>query len=435
MRRPSGFVVHAVLILLVAFKAAPGLGEPVSLKRAVQLALTHSTTAVSAAADEQKAFASYREVRNGYIPSLTVGAGLGASWGFPLSLAGSAPSLFNVNAQSILFNPAQREFLKAARTEYQASKLQTKDQRDLVIQDTVSTYSELVNWEKRLERLGREEAEANRMEQAVTERLKEGVDSALDLSKAKLTAARVHLRVAQTRGSVDVLRQHLAQLTGVAPNAIEIVAESVPALPSVGQDDDLAGNAAKTSPAVQLADQRSIASGLRARGEHRAMLPSFDFAAQYALLSKFNNYDVYYNAFQRNNATIGVSIVFPFLNYSQRARANGADAEALKAKKQAEAVRNQVSEDTLKLQRSVAQLTAARNVADLEYEVAQSGLDAAQGRTAADTATLHELDDARTQAAERYLAAQDAAIELARARIALMRSTGELEKWVQAGQD
>jgi len=304
-----------------------------------------------------------------------------------------------------------------------------------VIQDTVSTYSELVNWEKRLERLGREEAEANRMEQAVTERLKEGVDSALDLSKAKLTAARVHLRVAQTRGSVDVLRQHLAQLTGVAPNAIEIVAESVPALPSVGQDDDLAGNAAKTSPAVQLADQRSIASGLRARGEHRAMLPSFDFAAQYALLSKFNNYDVYYNAFQRNNATIGVSIVFPFLNYSQRARANGADAEALKAKKQAEAVRNQVSEDTLKLQRSVAQLTAARNVADLEYEVAQSGLDAAQGRTAADTATLHELDDARTQAAERYLAAQDAAIELARARIALMRSTGELEKWVQAGQD
>jgi len=407
----------------------------VSLKRAVQLALTHSTTAVSAAADEQKAFASYREVRNAYIPSLTVGAGLGASWGFPLSLAGSAPSLFNVNAQSILFNPAQREFLKAARTEYQASKLQTKDQRDLVIQDTVSTYSELVNWEKRLERLGREEAEANRMEQAVTERLKEGVDSALDLSKAKLTAARVHLRVAQTRGSVDVLRQHLAQLTGVAPNAIEIVAESVPALPSVGQDDDLAGNAAKTSPAVQLADQRSIASGLRARGEHRAMLPSFDFAAQYALLSKFNNYDVYYNAFQRNNATIGVSIVFPFLNYSQRARANGADAEALKAKKQAEAVRNQVSEDTLKLQRSVAQLTAARDVADLEYEVAQSGLDAAQGRTAADTATLHELDDARTQAAERYLAAQDAAIELARARIALMRSTGELEKWVQAGQD
>jgi len=407
----------------------------VSLKRAVQLALTHSTTAVSAAADEQKAFASYREVRNAYIPSLTVGAGLGASWGFPLSLAGSAPSLFNVNAQSILFNPAQREFLKAARTEYQASKLQTKDQRDLVIQDTVSTYSELVNWEKRLERLGREEAEANRMEQAVAERLKEGVDSALDLSKAKLTAARVHLRVAQTRGSVDVLRQHLAQLTGVAPNAIEIVAESVPALPSVGQDDDLAGNAAKTSPAVQLADQRSIASGLRARGEHRAMLPSFDFAAQYALLSKFNNYDVYYNAFQRNNATIGVSIVFPFLNYSQRARANGADAEALKAKKQAEAVRNQVSEDTLKLQRSVAQLTAARDVADLEYEVAQSGLDAAQGRTAADTATLHELDDARTQAAERYLAAQDAAIELARARIALMRSTGELEKWVQAGQD
>jgi hypothetical protein len=46
MTRPSGFAVRAVLILLVAFKAASGLGEPVSLKRTVQLALTHSTTAV-----------------------------------------------------------------------------------------------------------------------------------------------------------------------------------------------------------------------------------------------------------------------------------------------------------------------------------------------------------------------------------------------------
>lgn len=427
--------VRALLIFILLFIALPGWSEPVSLKRAVHLALAHSTMAMSAAADEQKALASYHETRNAYLPSVTVGAGLGASYGFPLSLAGAAPSLFNVNAQSILFNPAHREFMKAARTEYQASQFQTKDQRDQVMQDTVATYTELVNWEQRQQRMQQEESDAAKMEQAVAERVKEGVDSTLDLSKARLATARVRLRLAQARGSLDVLRQHLARLTGLPANSIETVAGSPAPIPAVDQNSDLAGSSTQGSPAVKLADERAIAAGFRARGEHRAMLPSFDFAAQYALLSKFNNYDVYYNAFQRHNATVGVSIVFPFLNFSQRARATGADAEALKAKKQAEAVRNQVSEETLKLQRSVAQLEAARDVAALEYEVSQSALDAAQGRTSAGTATLHELDDARAQAAERYLASQDAALELDRARIALMRSTGGLEKWVEAGQE
>ena len=66
-----------------------------------------------------------------------------------------------------------------------------------------------------------------------------------------------------------------------------------------------------------------------------------------------------------------MSIRFPLFNASQRARAQAADADALKATKQAEAARNQVSEETLRLQRSVTQMQAARDVAQLEYEIAQ----------------------------------------------------------------
>ena len=53
------------------------LAEPIPLKRVVELALTHATGAAMATADEQRAEASYRELRNGYIPQLTAGAGLG----------------------------------------------------------------------------------------------------------------------------------------------------------------------------------------------------------------------------------------------------------------------------------------------------------------------------------------------------------------------
>ena len=123
------------------------------------------------------------------------------------------------------------------------------------------------------------------------------------------------------------------------------------------------------------------------------------------------------------------SFRFPIFNASQRARAEGADADAVKAKKQAEAARDRVAEETLKLQRAVEQLAAAREVADLEYQLAQSGLDAAQTRLNAGTGALREVVDARGQASERYLIFQDSDFEYQRARVSLLRATGELEKW------
>jgi outer membrane protein TolC len=159
--------------------------------------------------------------------------------------------------------------------------------------------------------------------------------------------------------------------------------------------------------------------------------PSVDFSAQYARFSTFNNYTRYFpvGTFQKDNATVGVALRIPLFNASQRARADAAAADALKAKKQVEAARNQVAEETLKLQRTAEQLEAAREVAQLEYQLAQSGLEAAQTRIDAKTGTLHELADARVQAAERFLLFQDADFEYQRARMNLLRATGELENW------
>ena len=162
-----------------------GQAEPLPLDRAIRLALAHSTTSAIAAAEVQRAFASYREIRNNFVPQLFVGSGVGWTYGYPLSIEGSAPALANVVAQSALFNPAQRQFLGAAKIDWHASELHEKDQRNAVIQDVALTYAELAKWEARLVRLQQDEAQAQQMEQAVSERLQEGVDSAVDLNKAK----------------------------------------------------------------------------------------------------------------------------------------------------------------------------------------------------------------------------------------------------------
>ena len=428
-------IVSSLLLGISIFAAAPRLAaEPLPLKRAVELALAHSTTAAAASADEQRVFASYREARNQYIPQLVVGSGLGKSWGFPLSLEGAAPSILNVNSQSTIFNPATRDFVRAAKTDWNAATIQTKDQRNQVIQDTVLSYAELAKWETLVAHLQEEHAAALKTDQLVGERIKEGVDNPLIQNKAHLTTARLRLRLAEAQGAIDVIRTRLSHLTGLPASGIETVPDSLPAMPEVKQEDDLPGQAVRSSLAVQAAESRATAESFRARGEHRAMLPSADFAAQYGLLAEYNNYDLFFKTFQRNNATVGVVLRFPFWSPTQRARAEAADATALKAKKDAEAARNKVSEETLRMQRSVEQMAAAQEVADLEYKVAQSNVESLETRLDAGTVGWHDLQDAREQSNERYSLLQDANFELERARITLLRATGELESWLGVGK-
>jgi outer membrane protein TolC len=442
------FAVRCTLLMILAAVLLPTtlLAEPIPLKRVVELALAHATGTAIAAADEEHASAAYRDLRNSYIPQLMAGAGLGYSYGFPLGLAGTPPSLFNLNAQSAFLNPSLRDFVRAARVESNVASLKSKDQRDQVIQDTVLSYAELAKWERRLSRLQETAADADKMQQAVAERIKEGIDSEMDGIRAHLSTARLRLRIAEAQGAADVLREHLAKLTGLSATGIETEPDALPDFPALPQDASAPAHAAETNPNVQAAVEHARAQYLRAHGEHRSFWPSVDFAAQYALLSKFNNFQEYEipakpcpvsgvevlcvdDSFRQNNATIGLSIRFPFLNFSQRARAEAADADALKASKQAEAAKNQVSEETLRLQRSVAQMQAARDVAQLEYEIAQKTLTAVQTRMDAGTATLHDLDDARSQASERFIALQDVTFELERNQLGLLRSTGDLEKW------
>ncbi|MGH9502658.1 MAG: TolC family protein [Terriglobales bacterium] len=433
MNSAARCVLRVAALCVISVFALPRLAaEPVPLKRVVELALSHSTTAASANADQQRVFASYREARSQYIPQFVLGSGLGKSWGYPLSLEGSAPSIVNLNSQSALFNPSLRDFVRAAKTDWSAATLQTKDQRNQVIQDTVLSYAELSKWEALLGHLQEEHAAAIQTEQQVSERIKEGVDNPQMQNKAHLSTARLRLRLAEAQGAIDVIRNRLSHLTGLPAASIETEPDSMPPLPEVKQDSDLAGVAVQASPGVEAAEDRATAESLRAQGEHRAMLPSVDFAAQYGLLAAYNNYQNFFQpgSFQRHNATVGVVIKFPLFSATQRARADAADALALKAKKDAETAKNQVSEETLRLQRSVEQMAAAKEVADLEYQVAQSNLESLRVRVDAGSAGWHDVQDAREQVNERYNSLQDANFELERARITLLRSAGELENWV-----
>jgi outer membrane protein TolC len=245
-----------------------------------------------------------------------------------------------------------------------------------VILETALSYSELDKNQASINILRQQEDVAHKFESIEQQRIEAGVDPAIELTRAKLNTARIRFKIAELLAGADTLRLRLSQLTGLAAKEFETMSESIPHLPEVSQEEDLTARAISFSPTVKGANELAAAKLFQARGEHKQLYPAVDLVGQYARFSKYNNYDQYYKTFKRNNGALGIEIRFPFLNKGQKDHSEALYAEAQRARKDADAAKEQVSTETLKMQRTVAQLSAARDVARLEYQLSQNNTQA-----------------------------------------------------------
>ena len=433
--RLAGLILALLFLPRLCSAADPPDAVPIPFRNAIELALQHSGIMGIAAMNQWHAYQAYQEVRANWIPQLTVGSALGYSYGFPLTLEGSAPSVVNFNSQQTLFNWTLKEYLKAAKIQWKATSLDVQDKRDAVILDVALSYAQLNQLTAKIAALTEAQTAAQKGEFISQQRLQEGVDSKLELTRSQLLTARIRLRIAEAQGQADVLRQHLASLMGVPPETIVTDPQSMPAMPAVSQDEDLPAQAVANSLAVKQTHEQTAAAQARARGERNATrFPTIDLASQYAYLAKFNNYDSYFLNYTANNLAAGLNIKFPFLNYAQKARAEEAKADALIAGKQEELTKQKVREDALQLQRSLRQLSAARDVAKLEWEVSQGDLEGVKGKIQTGQANIRDEQNAELDSDDKHAAYLDAEFELSRAVLQLLRLTGQLENWAMPGQ-
>jgi len=422
--RPGAFALSVILFSGISYAAGP-----LTFHRAMELAVQNSAAMQGARADELQAHAALKEARAQYLPQMQLGSGLAYSNGFPLSIEGAAPSIFNVNSNQFLFNPAQKQFVHAARSDYSAAEDLAADRRSQVLLDAAATYMALDNALSSLKIVQQQLESTSRAEDIVKQRFQAGLDPEVEYTKARLNSARAQMASEKTKSDVDLLTLHLAQLTGLKANEIEIVTESVPQLPPLPPEDSIIQKAVTASAAVRAADEQAQAKLFNAAGEHKQLYPALDLAGQYGLLARYNNYDEFFRKFQRHNVTFGVVIRFPFLNFAQQAKADEASAAAVRAKADAQIVKEQVATEVTRLQRAVRQLSAARDVAKLEYQIASTDDQAMAVKVQSGTATLKDQEGARAEEASKYQAMLGAQLELDKAQLQLMRATGDLESW------
>lgn len=411
--------------------AVPGYAQ-VSLTTAVDLALRTNPRVRLAQADVDKARAGLSEARDVYVPNLVGGSGLGYSYGFPVG----QPSIFNFQAQSLVFNFSQRDYIRAARSALVAANFALMDARAAVAEDTVLTYIALDHDRERLAALHDQLGFSQNLVTIIQTRLDAGQDTPIDLTTARLSAAQLHLNLLHTEDEQAIDQLRLAHLTGLPPENLATVPASLPQVFAVA--NPTAPLAPTSSPAVAASFANAKAKREIAFGDARYLYrPQIAFGAQYSRYARYNNYDLYYSHFQQNNAEIGIQITVPFFDRAHSAKARESAADAVHAEREAEQVRDQFTEGRLRVQRTTVELAVRADVAVLDQQLAQQQLDIllvqlSSGNPNGPQMTPKDEQNSRIAEREKYLSVLDARFQVRQAQVNLLRQTGELEAWLKS---
>lgn len=403
----------------------------VSLYTIVDLALRNSRAVHVAEADQQRTRAIWMEMRDIYVPSFSVGSGLGYSYGFPLG----NPTLFNVQSNFLLFSFSQHDYIRSARAAVKAATLSLKDARRQVILDASVNYIELNKTLSQIQALQQATADTDKLVSVVQDRLAAGLESKMDLTRAKLTRAQIQLQTIRLEDHADELRQHLSGLTGLDPDTITPAASSVPPLP----DLDFQGLISKgnEAPAVQAAFATANARMYDAWGDRRAEnRPIIYGAFQYSRFASFNGYQNYYLAFQPNNFGIGIQATWPIFDRTKHDKAKESAAIAKHDRQQAQLAKIQNDEANLTLWHSLRELEAQEQVANLQQQLAQDTLTATvtqmnQGGINGQPVTPQQADQNRVEERTRFVGLQDAQFNVTKVKLDLLSAIGDLEDWAK----
>ena len=415
------------LLCLTALPAAAQL----SFTTAVDLALRNSPRVKAAEADVAKAIAQLDQLHDAYIPAISGGSGLGYSYGFPIG----TPSVFNFTAQSLVFNYSQKNYVRAGRDGMDAANLTLMDVRQQVAEDAAVTYIALDHDLQRQTAINAQSGFAKKLSQIVQDRIDAGQDAPQDLLRARRTATQLRLAALQLDEDIDIRRDHLARLTGLAAAGLTTLSQSIPAAPPLAVNLD-----AQNTPGIQAAYAAARAKRQLAFGDARRFWrPEIYFAAQYNYLAPFNNYQDYYKQYNANSLGIGVQITVPLLDAGRRDKAKESAAEATRAYYEANTFRDAALEARLKLSRTTQELSARLELSSIDRALAQAQLDAlliqlnaSSSSPGAVQLTPKDEQNARIEERQRFLDLLDADFLLRQTQINLLRQTGQLEGWLKS---
>jgi outer membrane protein len=415
-----------------AAQEIPSAGAPgvLTLKRAIELALQNSKEIQVAKIQASVGDHAAQITKAQFLPNLYAGSGAGYTYGIPETPGGRAPSIFNVTYTEQIFNEPLRGQAKEMEEQAKSQKILLEDARNNVITRTAMAYLELVKVRHSLELLRKEQDSSEKILQVTQERQGEGFELPVEVTKAQLTRAQVVRRILHLEGREDELEVFLRYQMGLPESQpLEVTPEELPG-EAEQAGDNLVAMAMTNNVGLLLAQSDVRAKEFRLKGERRGYFPTLELVSVYSVLAKFNNYAKYFNAnaFQRNNLNAGVDVQVPIFSARIKANVGLARVNLEAAKINLTNKKTELTADVRQKTRRVREGDAAKEVARLELQLAQQNVSVLQAQFGEGKLNLREVERARLDENEKWMAYLDAGFQKQQAQLDLLKTAGQLDK-------
>ena len=398
-----------------------------TMRQAVELALKQSPEVVIARLDEQRAREQVRIAKDPFTPKVYGGSGLAYTNGYPNSIEGSAPSIFEARTSMSLFNRPQSFQLASTKESLRGASLDAQAKSEDVAYRTASLFLDAKQAARARESIAGEIAALQRVSDSVQTRVSEGREIPLEAKRAGLNLARARQRADAAAADQEYAEGSLALVLGYPVGDLVRAAEDdTGQLSMPDSEQNAVQSALENSREVKRLQAQLQARMLDLRGYQSARMPVIDLIAQYSLLAK-HNYQQFFAKFQRNNGQLGVAISIPLLVGSAAGGyISQAEIDIAKMRAQVNESQKRIAVDTAKSYQDVKRAETGRDVAKLDLDVAREQVTVLLAQLDEGRVSRSQVDQARMTEQEKWVAFYDAQNTVEKAKLNLLRQTGSI---------
>jgi len=397
-------------------------------RQAVEAALRQNPELMMARLEEQKAAERIHVARDPFVPKLFAGSGAAYSSGFPMSVEGSAPTVVQARAVASVYNRQQSYQLAGARENARGLAIETEAKRELIASRALDLWLAAYWSGRALETAHAQASSLDKVVELMRLRAAEGRETPLEVRRAELEAAKSRHRIEVLEAEAAASEGSLASVLGLGEgDRVRAAAEEAAPMELPSSEDEAVRRALADNRQIRRLESELKERGLEAESHRASRWPRLSLVAQYGLFARFNNYEDFFQRFQRHNGQIGVAVEVPlFSGPAAGAQTRQAGAEAARLRIEIDAARVRIGLEARRAFQEVRRSASARELARLDLEVARETLSAMLARYEEGRVTLKQVEEARSEEQARWLAYYDTQHAAEKARFALLGQTGDL---------
>ncbi len=430
MSRPYLFI--PLLLASAAFAEVHSL----TLQQTLEISAKQNPEVALARLDEQRSEQGIKVAQDPFRPKVYGGSGLAYTYGYPNSIDGNAPSLFELKTDMAIFNRPKSYGVASAKEAARGTQFTAQAKAEDVAYQAADLFLTADEMQHQAQSLSTEIPSLQKVVDAMNAAVEEGSQLPLEAKRAQVNLALAQERMAFSQMDTDYYQMLLAVALGFpATDRVQPVDSDLSVIAAPQTEDEAADAAIRNNRDLRHMQSTVFVKELDVRSFKSERLPQVDLVAQYALFAKYN-YANYFQKFQRNNYQIGASVRIPILiGSASQGLALQSYTDMQKIRIQMDQIRNRIITDTRRSFEQWKKAENIRNLSRMQLDFAREELTVDLAQNNEGRIPIGQLEKARLEEADKWIAFYDAETQVTRAKLAILRQMGTLLASVRNADD